>query len=130
MTYNHIKHNWAKSEGSSSITSKVTAFLWKVPKEGYWRYPLQFLVSCNSVKTENDISSSKINIFQRNLDRKCNLTLPKNEKIYKRNWKYEKIPNFSRLPLFSPKNDILGHFGTKFPIWTRSFELILYRVTK
>ena len=63
----------AKFEGSSCITSKYTAFLRKVPTTIFVN-PGQRL--CKSVKAENDITSPKINIFQRNCDRKCNLTLP------------------------------------------------------
>ena len=46
----------AKVEGSSSITLKVTAFLWKVPNTIYVN-PLQR--PCKSVNSENDVTSSK-----------------------------------------------------------------------
>ena len=38
--------------------------------------------------------------------------------------------NFSQFPDFSRINDILGDFGTEFPIGTHCLVLMLYRVTK
>ena len=55
----------AKFEGSSSITSKVTGFFCKVPTTIFLN-PGQ--CPCKLVKMENDITSSKINIFQQNFD--------------------------------------------------------------
>ena len=49
----------AKSEGSSSITSKVTGFFWKVPTTIFVK-PGQ--CPCKLVKMENDITSSKIDV--------------------------------------------------------------------
>ena len=51
----------AKFEGSSYFTSKVTAFFLKVPTTIFVN-PCQ--CPCKSVKTENDITSTTINIFQ------------------------------------------------------------------
>ena len=56
----HIRHNMAKFEGSTSIPSKVTAFFWKVPTTIFVN-PGQ--CPCKFVKTENEIISPKINIF-------------------------------------------------------------------
>ena len=50
----------AKFEDSSCFTSKVRAFFWKVPTAIFVN-PGQCL--CKSVKTKNDVTSSKINIF-------------------------------------------------------------------
>ena len=63
----YIRHTIAKSEGSSYITLKVTAFFRKVPITIYVN-PGQ--CPCKSVKTGNDINSTKIDIFEQNLDRK------------------------------------------------------------
>ena len=58
----------AKFEDSNSNTSKVTAFLCKVPTEIFVN---PGKCPCKAVKTENDIAPSKSNILQRHLDRKC-----------------------------------------------------------
>ena len=56
----HIGHIMTKFEGSSCFASKVTAFLLKVPPAIFVN-PGQ--CPCKSVKTESDVTSSKINIF-------------------------------------------------------------------
>ena len=50
----------AKFEGSSYNPSKVTAFFRKVPTAIFVN-PGE--CPCKSIKTENDVTSSKINIF-------------------------------------------------------------------
>ena len=88
-----------KFEGSSSITSKITTFLGKVPTTIFVNPGLR---PFKSVKIEKGITSSKINIFQWNLDRKCILPLPID------------LTDFSRFPNFSRENDILGDFEQVF----------------
>ena len=63
----------ARFESFSNVTSKVTAFSSKVPTKifvnpGQCRW--------ESVKTINDITYPKINVFRHNLENKCILTLP------------------------------------------------------
>ena len=100
----------AKFEDSSYFPSKVTAFFCKVPTTIFVN-PSQ--CPSKSVKMENYTIPSKINIFEKNLHRKCISTISIN--LCQNNWK---IPDFSR------KNGIWGNFGTDFPIGKHYFKLI------
>ena len=100
----------AKFEGSSCFTSKVTAFFWKVPTAIFVN-PGQ--CPCKSVKTENGVTSSKINIFKQNLDRKCILTLKID--LCQKNLEIQKISRFFPISRFSPKKWDFGRFWNKIP---------------
>ena len=103
-----IGHDMAKCEGSSFITSKVTAFFWKVPTTIFVN-PGQF--PCKLVRTENDITFSKTNIFQQNLERKCILILAID--WYKQKLKIRKITRF--FPIVPEKM-------TFWKIWDQNFR--------
>ena len=62
----------AKFEDSSCFASKVRAFFWKVPTAIFVN-PGQ--CPCKSVKTEKDITFSKIDMFEQTLERNCFMTL-------------------------------------------------------
>ena len=101
MTWvHHVRHNIAKFEGSSSITSLLSE-----------RYPLRFC------KYLNDLI----------LYRRCILTLPID--LFKQKLEIWKHSRFFPISWLSSKNDILGDFGTKFLIGTLKFKSILNRVT-
>ena len=100
----------AKFKGCSSIPSKVTAFFWKVPTTIFVN-PGQ--CPCKLIKTENDITSSKIDIFQRNLERKCISTLPID--LYKQKLKIWKVFRFFPISRFFSKKCHFGRFRNKIP---------------
>ena len=67
----HVRHKIAKFKGSSCITSKVTAYFYMVTTTIFVNL---VQCPCKSLKTENDITSSKINVIEQNLNRERILT--------------------------------------------------------
>ena len=97
-----IRHKMANFEGSSCFTSKGYSFFWKVPTTIFVN-PAQ--CPCKLLIMENDITSSKINIFQRNFHRKCILILPID--LYKQKLKIWKISWFFQISWFPKKMTFL-----------------------
>ena len=118
----HIRHKMAKIEGSSYFTLKATSFFWKVPTKifvnpGQWSLYIR--------KTETDITSSKINIFNKIWTASVfwHWKLMKKRKILKNS-------RFFSISRFFQKNYIFGNFGTKFQIGTHNIKLMFYGFTK
>ena len=105
---------------TDTATSKVTSFFWKVLTAIFVNLGQ---CPCKLVKMENDRTSSKINIFQQNFNRKCILTLPID--LYKQKLKIWKNSRFFPISRFFPKKWHFWRFWNKIPDRNKLFGTYL-----
>ena len=99
----------------------------------FWKVPTAIFINigpCKLVRTENDITSSKIIIFQGNWNRRCILILSID--LCKQKLKIWKNPRFFSISGFFSNNLHFGKFGNEIPdrdTLYRTYVMKIYKAT-